>query len=416
MKLCYRIGVSAVVSAMLWACGGGGGGGTNQNPTLTVSKVSGDSQVADADSALASPLVVIVKDDKGSAVSGQTITWSVTGGGSVTPGGATGANGQASATRTLGPNAGIQTTTAKLGSSVVGFTNISHIQGATQIALSSGNSQQDSVFATTAPLTVVVRDELNNPVANVTVNWAVTSGGGHLSGSTSLTNASGIAQIDDTLGSTPGPQSVTAGVTGLQGSPVTFATTVTAGNATVMSLVSGNNQAGPMGGALSAALVVLVKDGHGNPKSGVNLTWLNASGSISPASPVTGANGTASVTRTLGLAPGVTTDSVSVNGLAGSPVVFTDTSILVEDITIGDDFFSPQSKTLQAGGSYVRWHFNGTRSHNVTWDSGNPATLANSATQSSGTFLMRLTTSGTYGYHCSIHGSPGSGMFGTLNF
>ena len=418
MRLLYRTGVTSLLGAALWACGGGGGGGsTTPNPNLTVAKVSGDSQVADAGTALPAPLVVIVTDDKGAPVSGQTVTWSVSGGGSVTPGASTGADGKASATRTLGPNAGIQTTSAKVGSGTpFVFTNISHIQGATQIQASGGNTQNDTVLSTLAPYSVLVEDEQNVPVQNVTVNWTVNSGGGQVAAGTSQTNVGGIAQITATLGSAAGAQVVQASVAGLAGSPVSFSSSGTAGNPTVISLSSGNNQVGPVSAALALPHVVLVKDGHNNPKPGVTVTWKvgQGGGSVSTTSPSTQANGTAAVTRTLGAAPGINSDTASVIGLAGSPVAFTDTAGAVTSISVGGatTTFSPSSKSVTAG-TFVKFSWAGG-THNVTWDPGDPTGPTDSPTQSSGSFTVRLTTTGTYGFHCSIHGSPGSGMFGTI--
>ncbi len=75
--------------------------------------VSGDPQTGLVGTVLGAPLVVRVTDASGAAVQGVAISWSLTGGGSVsetaTP---TGANGQASVTRTLGGTAGQQTTVA----------------------------------------------------------------------------------------------------------------------------------------------------------------------------------------------------------------------------------------------------------------------------------------------------------------
>jgi hypothetical protein len=79
-------------------------------------KVSGDLQTGPAGTALGAPLMVKVTDAVGSPVQGVTITWSVTGGGSLsltsTP---TDPSGQASVTRMLGSTVGQQTTLATSG-------------------------------------------------------------------------------------------------------------------------------------------------------------------------------------------------------------------------------------------------------------------------------------------------------------
>lgn len=96
---------------------------------------------------------------------------------------------------------------------------------ATQIAANSAVSQTASVgTAVLAPPSVVVRDAGLNPVPGVSVTFAVTAGGGTVSPATAVvTNASGVATLTSwTLGPTPGANQVTATVTGLSGSPVTF--------------------------------------------------------------------------------------------------------------------------------------------------------------------------------------------------
>lgn len=96
---------------------------------------------------------------------------------------------------------------------------------ATQIAANSPTTQSATVGAAVAvPPSVIVRDASANPVAGVAVTFAVTAGGGAISPVTPVsTNASGVAALASwTLGPTPGPNQVTATVTGLSGSPVVF--------------------------------------------------------------------------------------------------------------------------------------------------------------------------------------------------
>ncbi len=104
MKLSYRVLTLALV---LVAAACGDDGTTPQESDPVLAKTSGDAQTGDAGAALPNPVVVTVTRD-GSALSGQTVTWTVAaGGGSVDPASSTtGANGQASATWTLGATAG----------------------------------------------------------------------------------------------------------------------------------------------------------------------------------------------------------------------------------------------------------------------------------------------------------------------
>ncbi len=205
----------------------------------TLSLVSGNSQSATVGTALANPYVVQLKNPAGQGVSGATVTWTVvSGGGSIAATSVTNSSGQASATHTLGSTVGNQRVTASVtgatGSPVTFDATGTAVPApvATRIALVSGNSQTDTIGGTVdQPYIVRVTDAANNPVSGVVVNWSITAGtGGSLSAATSTTDATGRASVTHTLGTSLGNHTVTASVSGLQGSPVTFTSTATAGN------------------------------------------------------------------------------------------------------------------------------------------------------------------------------------------
>src|SRR5512147_59756 len=199
-------------------CGGGGSSGPNTNPTQIVAS-AGENQVGAAGQQLGAALEVTVKDASGSPVANVSVTWAVaSGGGSVTPGSnTTGADGKATATRTLGPGAGAQTATATVsGLTPATFHHIAQIQGATQIAPNVGLIRSDSVLST-APFSVVVRDQNSQVVAGVVVTWSLTGGTGTLTQPTATTDINGIASTSLVLNQTAAPRSVQASVTGLQG-------------------------------------------------------------------------------------------------------------------------------------------------------------------------------------------------------
>jgi plastocyanin len=102
----------ASLSALAFAAACGGGT-TEPEPNPVMAAVSGDGQTADVGMELADPLVVRITQD-GAALSGRTVTWSVTaGGGSVDPtSSTTDASGNASTMWTLGPSAGANTVQA----------------------------------------------------------------------------------------------------------------------------------------------------------------------------------------------------------------------------------------------------------------------------------------------------------------
>src|SRR5258707_8436615 len=81
-------------------------------------------------------------------------------------------------------------------------------------------------------------------------------------------------------------------------------------------------------------------------------------------------------------------------------------------IGVNNDFFSPTPDTVAAGTVTFSWS-TASHGHSVIWDNG-PGTLPmNAGVMTSGTYSPTL-VQGTYQYHCSIHGGPGTGMHGTI--
>jgi alpha-tubulin suppressor-like RCC1 family protein len=92
----------------------------------------------------------------------------------------------------------------------------------------SGNGQSGNVGTLLGQDFVVrVNDQSGNPLAGVTVTWAVTAGGGAIAPTSDPTDASGLSQARLTLGPSAGTNTVTASVTGL--GSVTFTATGTTG-------------------------------------------------------------------------------------------------------------------------------------------------------------------------------------------
>ena len=90
----------------------------------------------------------------------------------------------------------------------------------TELNLTSGDNQTLAMNAESAPLTVTLLDQDDDPISGRTVTWTVASGTGTLTSSTSLTDADGMATMTFTAGDTPGAATVTATVAGV--TPVTF--------------------------------------------------------------------------------------------------------------------------------------------------------------------------------------------------
>jgi plastocyanin len=75
--------------------------------------------------------------------------------------------------------------------------------------------------------------------------------------------------------------------------------------------------------------------------------------------------------------------------------------------------FNPSTRTVSAG-TTVQWVNQDGVTHTVTYDSG-PGTAFDSGNLAGGAdFSVTFATPGTIQYHCTIHGSPGAGMHGTI--
>src|SRR5439155_885989 len=144
---------------------------------------------------------------------------------------------------TVGPNS-LTATASGLAGSPVTFTATGTAGAASSIAVNAGNNQSATAGTTVAtPPSVIVHDANGNPVAGVSVTFAVASGGGTVTPTTPMSTGAlrDALAISWTLGPTVGPNSLTATATGLAGSPVTFTATGTAGAAATLAKSSGDN-------------------------------------------------------------------------------------------------------------------------------------------------------------------------------
>jgi hypothetical protein len=74
-------------------------------------------------------------------------------------------------------------------------------------------------------LELVVVNQFGEPLKNITVNWTITSGGGSISGTPTLTTDGGVASVTYTTGPTPGTATISAQVHGMF--PVVYTITIT---------------------------------------------------------------------------------------------------------------------------------------------------------------------------------------------
>jgi hypothetical protein len=224
---------------------------TDVQPEPTrVEASAGTDQSGIVGAALHDSLVVRVTDANGDGVPGVTANWSVlSGGGQISPtSSTTDAGGVAAAEFTLGPTEGDQQAQAELnglsGSPVV-FTAHAHIQPLVAASVEAfGGTGQTAVGGTPLAdsLSVRVVDASGLGVPGVGVTWVILTGGGTVSPTSSVTNGSGIASAQFTLGPELGQQQAQAVVAELSGSPVVFTATATAqAGPVVLSVVGGGN-------------------------------------------------------------------------------------------------------------------------------------------------------------------------------
>lgn len=287
------------------------------------------------------------------------------------------------------------------------------------ITAAAGDNQSGTVGGALAdPLVVTVRNSDGETLRDVAVSWTVVSGGGSLASPTSSTNAEGRAQITYTLGPAAGANTVQAAVSSDASLSVTFTATGTGSAADLVpasiQIAGGDNQSATVNTALGSPLTVRVRNPGGQPLAGIGVTWTvtGGGGRVGAAASTTNASGIASNTYTVGPTAGPNTVTAVVTSDNSLSVTFDATATAVANgaVAVGDNFFDPNAVSVGAGGT-VTWTWGGVFSHNVTWVSGG---FTNSSTQSSGTHEVTFSAPGTFQYYCTIHGTPTTGMRGSV--
>ena len=75
--------------------------------------------------------------------------------------------------------------------------------------------------------------------------------------------------------------------------------------------------------------------------------------------------------------------------------------------------FSPSVDTVAVGAN-VTWTKQDGMAHNVTSSPGAPAAFSSASLANGATYAHVFAATGTYQYYCSFHGTPTSGMRGTI--
>ena len=174
---------------------------------------------------------------------------------------------------------------------------------ASSISVSAASNGQTGVVGQplAQPIVVHVSDQNGAALANAVVGWTVVSGGGSVSASTSLTDASGDASVTWTLGQAAGVDSLQAAIA--TGASVIITANATANGQASLNKISGDNQT-ILSGTTSAPMVVQVVDQFGNPVANATVTWAaTGGGTLSATSTTTDASGNTQVTLTTSAPP-----------------------------------------------------------------------------------------------------------------
>jgi uncharacterized protein YjdB len=224
-----------------------------------------------------------------------------------------------------------------------------------QLTVVSGNNQTSSVSKLlTQQMVIRAVDFDENPLVGVPVSWEVTSGGGSAVRVEVRTDSEGYSHAKWTLGPTIGKQSIRASSKNV--AAFFTATGVQSGPTSVVK-VGGDGQTGLVGSRLPDSLTVQVRDALGNGVSGVTVYWTTSSttGTVSPTSKVTNADGYARTAWTLSAA-GAATARASVPGLAAGQgdAIFTATGTQpAGSPTVARLVITPKPVTINALGAQV---------------------------------------------------------------
>ncbi|HYT83298.1 MAG TPA: hypothetical protein VEK86_07600, partial [Gemmatimonadales bacterium] len=278
--------------------------------------IAGGGQTAVVGAPLVTPLEVESRGADGLAVGGVSVRFrSLVGGGAVTDTVVvTDGAGRARTTVTLGSVVGAQSFEASatgLGGSPVTFNAVAFAGGATQLVATAGNLQSAVVgTAVIVDPTVRAEDQFGNPVPGASITFAVSGGGGSVTGPAQLTNGAGVATVGSwTLGTTVGTDTLTATLSGV--TPVRFTATALAGAASRIQAIAGGGETVTVNAAVATAPAVRVTDQFGNAVAGASVTFAVDSGGGTLGGPSAVATDTGGIARspawTIGTAVGANT-------------------------------------------------------------------------------------------------------------
>jgi sugar lactone lactonase YvrE len=217
--------------------------------------------------------------------------------------------------------------------------------------------------AVTVPLTVQFSDGEGALVAGAAVNYQVVSGTATLGSRTAMTDTEARARVSLVVGPTAEVITVRADAANFV-RPATFTATAVAGPPPSISIASGTNQTGVVGGNLPRPLVVSAVDSANRAIAGLVVSFavssapVGADGMTVTSSCTTDSSGQCQVILKLGSVAGAYTVTASANdsggnALANSPLQFQASAIVGRYYLVGDVFPTPSvAGDLNGDGDY----------------------------------------------------------------
>jgi hypothetical protein len=293
------------------------------------SEISVQPDTLTADGTSTAQVTVILRDARGQRIpfGGHEVTVSTTAGtlGEISDH----EDGSYTTTLTAPTSVGTAVLTARVnGEEIPDEPVVEFVAGAPATATSEVSAAPSTVVADgqdSATITVVLRDAQGNRVLDEHTVTLSLDGPGSLSDEVAVWDPDQASYSATVTSTEAGETTVSAAV---DGEPLAQTTQIqfVPGTAASLTLVSGDGQTGTVGEPLSDSLVVRVTDALGNPVPGITVTWdPGDDGSADPSSALTGTDGLAATSWTLGPEVGEQTLTASAEGLDDT-VAFTATA------------------------------------------------------------------------------------------
>ncbi len=308
-------------------------------PARNLVYVSGNEQTGIVSEAVGEPLIVKVTDADGNAVYNKVVNLQVTFGNGTLSATSVSTNefGEAQATWTLGPQAGLNTvraTSEGLSGSPFDFSAQALGGRACCLVPSAPGVVRGPVGGQSGPIQVRVTDGLGNGIDGYTVEFELAQGTGVLTQTRVVTSGGGTATTRLIFDNVSGYRKIRAYGGNLSGSPVMISVYAQPAAAVSMSAVPRtNNQGGTVAKPLNFPLQVKLLDPFGNPAvdEAVNFVVTSGGGSLNGGSAavtaISDSNGVAQAVLTLGNSTGQNrVNAIKSGGNAIPPLSFTATA------------------------------------------------------------------------------------------